>query len=64
MLDESYENGDIITPNKCDGSSVVECFLPKEEVAGSNPVHRSKINRDILACPSEALAKEGTPLLR
>ena len=26
---------------KCDGSSVVERFLAKEEVAGSNPVYRS-----------------------
>ena len=23
---------------QCESSSVVECFLPKEEVAGSNPV--------------------------
>ena len=28
----------------CGGSSVVECLLPKEKVAGSSPVRRSRIS--------------------
>ena len=27
----------------CENSSAVECFLPKEEVAGSNPVSHSSV---------------------
>lgn len=30
-----------------DGSSAVECLLPKEKVEGSTPFHRSKYARHI-----------------
>jgi hypothetical protein len=34
----------ILDPDKSGSSSVVECFLAKEDVAGSTPVSRSKIS--------------------
>lgn len=47
-------------------SSAVECFLAKEEVAGANPVSRSKNLYELVASDSDFLvsrARDGSTVL-
>ena len=47
MVSIAWPPKDFARINARGGSSVVECLLPKEKVAGSNPVRRSKSDRNV-----------------